>query len=82
MANWVTFYWSMMGGIEDVVEHRNKENAKEYFQKHCLDYFQKPPGFNKKQISLPYSFGFPHRKFYGMTKYKFQKLFEKDGEQK
>lgn len=75
MAKWVTFYWSMLGGVEDVVEHSDKETARNYFLKHCFRYFQKTPFFDKKSVKLPYSYGFAHRKYYAMTKNSYQKLW-------
>lgn len=77
MAKWVTFYWSMIQGVQNLVEHKDQETAREYFLKHCFKYFdgfKKPPDFDRN-FELPYSYGFPHRRFYGMTRYKFHKMF-------
>lgn len=40
MAKWVTFYWSIMNGTVDLVEHKDKETAREYFLNHYKKYFE------------------------------------------
>lgn len=78
MAKWVTFYYDLMSGIHDLVEHKNKEDATEYFKKHYRGHFQ----LNRSiKIELPMSYGYPHRKYIGMSKRKFENEFLKEGEQ-
>lgn len=78
MAKWVTFYYNvLMNGIEDYKEHKNRKLAEEYYLANYKKYFR----LNKdieKDFKLPYVYGYPTRKFCGMTKYKFDKMFEID----
>ena len=64
---WVTYYEHiLMGGkVSDVVVHKDKESATEYFKHHCKSYFQ----FNPKHIKvkLPMWYGFPFRAFHGVS---------------
>lgn len=73
MAVWVTFYYGMMEGIKDYKEHKNKEEAGSYFKANYSKYFQFDTGL--RNIEPPCSYGYPHRKYYVMTKYKFDKRF-------
>ena len=72
MAKWVTFYEDMFNGISDLVVHENKEVATKYFQKNYRNYFQLS---SKVNIELPMSYGYPTRKFKGMTKSMFEKNY-------
>lgn len=73
MAVWVTFYYGIMEGLRDYKEHKNKEEAEKYYRANYKKYFS----LNTDLINfkLPYSYGYPHRKYYVMTKYKFNKMF-------
>lgn len=74
MAKWVTFYYGITdGGVRDLVEHNDKASAEEYFIKNYRKYFTL--NGDLKKIKLPMSYGYPHRKFYVMTKYKYEKYF-------
>lgn len=73
MAIWVTFYYGIMEGIRDYKEHRNKEEAEKYYRENYKKYFSLNNGLGNFQP--PYSYGYPHRKYYVMTKYKFNKNF-------
>ena len=70
---WVTYYESvMMGGkVSDVVVHKDKESATEYFKHHCKSYFQFNPKhiFKSKHIKvkLPMRYGYPFRAFHGVS---------------
>lgn len=72
MAKWVTFYWDLLSGIHDYVEHDNKEIATEYFKRHYKYYFQLATNF---KVELPCSYGYPMRKYVGMSKMKYNKEF-------
>jgi hypothetical protein len=73
MAKRVTFYYGMMEGLSDYKEHKNKEEAEAYFRANYNKYFQFDTGM--KGIKPPCSYGYPHRKYYCMTKYRFNKRF-------
>lgn len=73
MAVRVTFYYGIMEGIRDYKEHKNKEDAERYFRETYRNYFSLNTGLNN--FKLPYSYGYPHRKYYVMTKYRFNKNF-------
>lgn len=76
MAKWVTFYWSIMNGNVDLVEHKDKKTAREYFLNHYKKYF----ALNivmKKDCKLPTSYGYSHRRFYVMTKREYKIFFGK-----
>lgn len=70
MGKWVTFYESIFNGIQDYVVHPDKETAEKYFKAHCRNYFQIAP---VTQVKLPMAYGFPHRKYYGLSLRQFQK---------
>lgn len=76
MAKWVTFYYGVYQGLKDYKEHRNRESAEEYFLGNYNKYFSL--NSELRNFKAPYSYGFPDRKFYVMTKYKFDKLFGED----
>lgn len=77
MGKWVTFYESIFSGIQDYVEHPDKETAEKYFKAHYRYYFQIAPA---TQVKLPMAYGFYHRKYYGMSLRMFKKrMAEKKG---
>lgn len=39
MAKWVTFYYSIVGGVKDLKLHKDKASAEEYFIKNHRKYF-------------------------------------------
>lgn len=70
---WVTFYHDVMQNkIYDFVEHKDKIAATEYFEKHYKCYFQLR---TKTKVKLPMTYGFPFRRYVGMTLYSFKKHF-------
>lgn len=70
---WVTFYYdAMRGGVYDFVEHEDKAQATEYFKKHYKKYFQLR---TKIKVELPMTYGFPFRKYVGITLASFKKQF-------
>ena len=74
---WVTFYYDLFNNkVYDLKAHDNKEDALDYFNKHCKDYFQLNTQF--KAHKLPASYGYPMRKFYGVSARAFKKMFNCD----
>lgn len=73
MAKWVTFYYGMTEGLRDYKEHKNKEEAEKYFRATYRNYFSLDTGM--RNINPPCSYGYPHRKYYCTTKYRFNKRF-------
>lgn len=71
---WVTFYYDLLGNhVSALKVHDNKEDALVYFNKHCKDFFQLNSQF--KADKLPASYGYPMRKFYGISARAFKKMF-------
>lgn len=80
MAKWVTFYYNvLMSQIQDYKEHKNRKDAEEYYLANYKKYFELNKDI-KDDFELPYVYGFPTRKFCGMTKYKFNKTFNMEVE--
>lgn len=77
MSKWVTFYEDIFNGISDLKIHENKETATDYFKKHYRIYFQMSTKIN---VKLPMSYGYAHRKFKGMSKPMFEKIYGKISE--
>lgn len=40
MAKWVTFYYSILDGLKDIVVHPNREDAEKYFLENYKKIFQ------------------------------------------
>lgn len=76
MAKRVTFYYGIAAGLRDYKEHKNKDEAEKYFRATYRNYFSLNTGI--KNLKPPCSYGYPHRKYYVMTKYKFNKMFGED----
>ncbi len=71
---WVTFYYNVMiDTISDLKVHSNKEDALKYFNKHCNGYFQLNTRF--KADKLPAVYGYPTRRYYGISVRQFKKEF-------
>lgn len=76
MAKWVTFYYDVIRNeISNLETHENKKEAEEYFNNNCYNYFSNNLK-NKKYYKLPASYGYPMRKFVGMTKKSFEENFK------
>lgn len=75
MSKWVTFYTDIFGTVADLTVHDNKEDATKFFKKNYKRYFELAMDI---EIKLPMSYGYPHRKFIGMSKLKFEKLYGKN----
>ncbi len=72
---WVTFYYDVMQNkIYDLVEHKDKVAATEYFKKHYKDYSQLQTEIKVKLPMVVY--GFPlSRQYIGMTLCSFKKRY-------
>lgn len=79
MSKWVTFYEDLFNGVSCLKVHPDKETATDYFKKNYRSYFQLS---SKIEVKLPMSYGFPHRKFRGMSKMMFEKNYGKIEESK
>lgn len=70
---YVTYYSSILGGIQDVVFHDNKESAVKYYRKYAHWYFQ---GLTlPKKTTVPTACGFAHRMFGVMSSRRFKKEY-------
>lgn len=74
---YVTFYWSIMGGVTDVEKFKTKEEALKNFRANYRSYFQLHTRFVPKDA--PCAYGFPHRKYYCMSIRAFNKFTKKEG---
>ena len=72
---WVTFHYNIMDNqIADFQIHPDKQTALKYFNKNCNRWF----GTNTKckAEKLPATYGFFHRKYYGISARAFKQMFE------
>lgn len=74
---YVTFYWSIMGGITDVEIFKKKEEALKNFRANYRSYFQIHGKFEPHDT--PCAYGFPHRKYYCMSIRLFKKFAKQEG---
>ncbi len=71
---WVTFYYdSLRAHAHDLAVHKDKETDLKYFNTHCRDYFQL--NVRWKADKLPATYGYPMRKYYGISAGAFKKMF-------
>ena len=69
---WITFYYDILRRrVYDLKVHSDKESALIYFNANCKNYFQVNTRF--KADKLPASYGYPMRKFYGISARAFKK---------
>lgn len=79
MAKWVTFYYDVLNNqISDYKEHKNRQEAETYYLANYRRYFALNRQLSKN-FKLPFTYGYATRKYCGMTKYKFDKLFTLEG---
>lgn len=72
---YVTFYYDLLHDhVSDLKVHENKEVALKHFNTNCKNYFQLNSQF--KADRLPVSYGYPHRKYYGVSARTFKKMFD------
>lgn len=75
MSRWVTFYYDMIRDhVSDLKVHPDKETALKYFNQHYKSYFQLTTPF--KADKLPASYGYPLRKYWGISATAFKTKFE------
>lgn len=71
---YVTFYFdALRQHASDLEIHANKETALKFFNKNCKKYFSVNTGW--KADKLPASYGYPLRRFIGMSATAFRKEF-------
>ena len=71
---WVTFYYDVLrNNVSDLKVHSNKEDALKHFNLNCRNYFEINTGF--KADKLPASYGYPMRKYWGISARAFKKKF-------
>lgn len=72
---YATFYYNIITDqVSDLKVHSNKETALKFFNTNCKQYFQN--NANWKAPKLPATYGFPHRKYYGISARAFKKMFK------
>ena len=75
MSRWVTFHYDMLREhVSDLKVHPDRETALKYFNQHCKSHFQLNTRF--KADKLPASYGYPLRKYFGISAQAFKKEFE------
>ena len=74
MSRWVTFHYDMIREhVSDLKVHPDRETALKYFNQHCKSHFQLNTRF--KADKLPASYGYPLRKYWGMSSHAFKEKF-------
>ena len=74
MSRWVTFHYDIIRGhVSYLKVHPDKETALKYFNQHCKSHFQLYTKF--KADKLPASYGYPLRKYWGISAPAFKKQF-------
>lgn len=71
---YATFYYDLLRDrVSDLKVHEDKETALKYFNAHCRNYFQL--NVRWKADKLPATYGYPMRKYYGVSARAFKKMF-------
>lgn len=74
MSRWVTFHYDMLRKhVSDLTVHPDRETALKYFNQHCKSYYQLNTRF--KADKLPASYGYPLRRYWGISASAFKKAF-------
>ena len=72
---WATFYYDLLNDrVFDLSVHASKEDALKHFNKNCKNYFEVNTSF--KADKLPTSYGYPLRRYYGVSAKAFRKMFD------
>ena len=72
---WVTFHYDILRkNVSALKVHDNKEDALKYFNSNCGNFFELNTGF--KANKLPATYGYPLRKYYGISARAFKKMFD------
>lgn len=67
---WVTYYTSFLGGLSDVTVHKDRATATRFFNRNYGSYFQLA---GRERFKLPRAYGYPHRRFCGVSMAQFKK---------
>lgn len=71
---WVTFHYNLITEqVSALKVHENKEIALKHFNTNCKNYFQLNTSF--KADKLPATYGYPMRKYCGISAMAFKKVF-------
>ncbi len=71
---YVTFYYDFIReNVSDLEVHEDKEKALKYFNSHYHSWFELKTKF--KAYKLPATYGYPLRKYYGVSARTFKKMF-------
>ena len=72
---YVTFHYDLLRNhVSDLKVHEDKEKALEYFNSQCHRWFELNTKF--KADKLPATYGYPMRKYYGISARGFKKMFD------
>lgn len=72
---YVTFYYDLLReNVSDLKVHEDKEKALEHFNSQCHRWFELNTKF--KADKLPATYGYPLRKYYGVSARTFKKMFD------
>ena len=72
---YVTFYYDLLRkNVSDLKIHEDKEKALVYFNSECHKWFELNTKF--KADKLPSTYGYPLRKYYGVSARTFKKMFD------
>lgn len=75
MSRWVTFHYDIIREhVSDLKVHPDKETALKYFNSNCNRHFELNTKF--KADKLPASYGYPLRRYWGISASAFKKMFE------
>lgn len=74
---YVTFYWSILRGVEDLEVHKDKDTATRFYRRNCRLYFQNNT-IDTRSVQLPFRYGFAHRAFFGMSIRQYNKYYGKN----
>lgn len=74
MSRWVTFYYDVIRNkVSDLKGHKTKDEALIWFNQNYKSYFQLNLNFTANK--LPATYGYPMRKYYGISAQSFKKMF-------
>ena len=72
---YVTFYYDLLREhVSDLKVHEDKEKALKHFNSQCHRLFELNTKF--KADKLPATYGYPFRKYYGVSARTFKKMFD------
>lgn len=72
---YTTFYYDLLQNrVSNLKIHESKEEALKYFNSQCRKWFELNTKF--KADKFPASYGYPMRKYYGMSVRAFKKMFD------